>query len=114
MGFDALPPLLWRAAILLVPGGSVVLALRRGARVAALAVAPAITVGIWYLAGVLGGFLGVGCGAPLVLAVWAILLGAVAVLGHRGPRVPVLGSAPPSLLPWSRAAPRSPRQPSAP
>ena len=99
MGLDDLLPLLWGAAILFAPGASVVLALRRGARVAALAVAPAITVGICYLAAVLGGFLDVGYGTPLVLAVWAVVLAAAVLLGLRGPRIPLRAPVPAGLLP---------------
>lgn len=99
MGLDDLPPLLWGAAILFAPGASVVLALRRGARVAAVAAAPAITVGICYLAAVLGGLLGIGYGTPLVLAVWAVVLGAAVLLGLRGPRIPLRSPVRPVLLP---------------
>ena len=91
--------LLWGAAVLFVPGASTVLALRRGTRVAAVAVAPAITVGICYLAAVLGGLSGIGYGLPLVLAVWAVVLGAAVLLGLRGPRVPLLAPVRTGLLP---------------
>ena len=98
MGFDDVLLLVWGVAVLFVPGATVVLALRRGVRLTAVAAAPAISVGIFYVASVVGGFLGIGYGFPLVLVTWAACLAVAVLLGRRGPRMPLLPAGRPSPM----------------
>jgi len=86
VGFGDLVILAWGTACLFVPGASVLLALRAVPLVTALAAAPAVTVGILYLAAVLGGVTTLPYGPVLAATVWLLVLGIGLVLGRRSPR----------------------------
>jgi hypothetical protein len=74
VGFGDLMVLLWAAVCLFVPGAALLLALPGIPRVVAVAGAPGGTLGILYVAALLGGATTLSYGLVLVLAVWLLLL----------------------------------------
>ena len=83
MGFGDLLLLVWAAVCLFVPGASLLLATRTVPRVAAVAGSPGVTLGILYVAALLGGAAGLPYGLALVGAVWLVLLGLTLFLSRR-------------------------------
>ena len=76
--------LLWGAVCLFVPGGTLLLPMRAVPRVVAVAGAPGVTLGILYVAALIGGATGLPFGLGLAGAVWLVLLGIAVLLGRDG------------------------------
>jgi hypothetical protein len=94
--FGDLMVLLWAAVCLFVPGTGLLLALPGIPRVAAVAGAPGVTLGILYVAALLGGATTLPYGLASVLAVWLLLLGVCLALrrflpGQPSPAPPASG-----------------------
>ncbi|MGZ4547625.1 MAG: DUF6541 family protein [Blastococcus sp.] len=86
MALGGLLILVWATACLFAPGAALLLALRSVPPVTAVAAAPAVTVGVLYVAALLGGAAGLPYGLVLVLCVWLLLLAIGLLLGRRTPR----------------------------
>ena len=85
MGFGDLVILAWGTACLFVPGASVLLALRTVPLVTAVAAAPPVTVGILYVAALLGGLTRCRTGWCSRRPSGCCVLGIGLVLGRRSP-----------------------------
>lgn len=89
MSFGELALLVWAALCLFVPGASLLLALPAIPRTVAVAGAPGVTLGILYVAALLGGATTLPYGLALVVAVWLLLLGlGLALQRWAAPRAP--------------------------
>ena len=86
MSFGELALLVWAALCLFVPGTTLLLALPAIPRLVAVAGAPGVTLGVLYVAALLGGATGLPYGLPLVGAVWLLLLGTALALRRRALR----------------------------
>jgi hypothetical protein len=96
--------LAWGTIALFLPGAAVLVALRRLSLVTALAGAPVVTIGLLYVAGLVGGVTGLDFGVLLVVAVSALVGVGAFVLGRGRPLAGVLVRPRPSGSHWVGAA----------
>jgi hypothetical protein len=101
VGFGDLVILVWATGLLFLPGAAVLVALRGVSVITAVAAAPAVTLGLLYVAALVAGATGFPYGWGLAAVVWALVLGAGLLLGRRSqrpPRWPALPRSPMHLL----------------
>jgi hypothetical protein len=89
VGVGDLVILVWAVGLLFLPGAAVLVALRGVSVITALAAAPAVTLGLLYVAALVGGATGLSYGLVLAAAVWALAVGSSLVLGRWSHRLPI-------------------------